>query len=1037
MINNSPPINIKNENIYQYQIQSIEYYNNEKYVECMNILNKLIELNTNDIIALCNRATCNYKLELYKHCIKDCEIILCKEPNNKIALLRKAKALKQLSNYDIELVNSLRKKANNSWGYLSVTIDDNDDDNYININNNNNKNKNVSIPSPKTTTTSSIFISTSPPLSQQSQQQFHTMTIREQQQQQQQQQFLQEQQMLIYQEQQQQFLQEQQEMIDDLLSSPPLSLSEIHQKQHIQGDGNNIGEEEDEEGEGGIIVKSDSMEELNKLLEQLSTENIATLISQGNTFVNAGQYEEAIELFTMIIDNNPLVPSLYLGRGTSNAFLGQLNEAINDFSRAIELDNTSSDAYKRRGQSKVAKSMEQEALEDFNQAVAFDKEDDYDIYYNRGLLHYQMRNYERALKDFKKVTSIEPSHKLAWNRIGLCLNVNGYPMEAYQAFAEALRIDPYFEASHTNIGQCWKDLGKFSPSYQSFTKALEICPNYSNALHLRGLLFFNSGRHLDAIKDWNLFLKLYGSGGANSSGSNIKTGNHYSSGSGGGGGGGEELSSIIDVRQFRGVVNQSIGAFRKAVSDYDQILQTNPLHNCFYQREIALWTHHHLNTPLSTFNIDRLINCYLKTFQCQRIPNTSLTCNSIGLGFQLQSSFNQSIADVEICHQLNNEQLSLFKEARRIGEMLQYNCDGFLTNSRQKLQCGLSVIEMAQTLKKLWLSGNKKSNVFQMDGKSSSVSTKKHTFGWRDLYDIGVKWRQISEPNDPVWWGDLLSPEQFKEGFGSHTPIITGQCKVVRYYPMFEKSFEIMKLLLPIQHPSLISNQTILDQLESATTCKDLYKLIKKDFFVVTPCYSRSNENKVMEGTRLTLQYIHPEGYEFAIRTPSTPYRWEQYSQELDIIWDQLIDKVFIYQNIINSKEDLIDNSEAASSSSSSSSSNQESILLDEISELILCLSFYWYNFMPLSRGSAALGFTTLLGLFLSLDITITSPIPKNQQPDWEAILRPTTTSFISVIKPWLYPARSKFNLQTTSLVSSQFNTIKKMIQVLNISNQD
>jgi hypothetical protein len=70
-------------------------------------------------------------------------------------------------------------------------------------------------------------------------------------------------------------------------------------------------------------------------------------------------------------------------------------------------------------------------------------------------------------------------------------------------------------------------------------------------------------------------------------------------------------------------------------------------------------------------------------------------------------------------------------------------------------------------------------------GKTSSGIKHDHKFGWRDMYDISVRWRQISEPNDPVWWVDQLTPEQFSEGFGSHTPIITGQCNVVRYGPMF------------------------------------------------------------------------------------------------------------------------------------------------------------------------------------------------------------------------------------------------------------
>jgi len=74
-----------------------------------------------------------------------------------------------------------------------------------------------------------------------------------------------------------------------------------------------------------------------------------------------------------------------------------------------------------------------------------------------------------------------------------------------------------------------------------------------------------------------------------------------------------------------------------------------------------------------------------------------------------------------------------------------------------------------------------------------AAQEKNHVFGWRDIYDIVIKWRQISEPNDPVWWVDLLTKEQFTEGFGSHTPMITGQCNVVRYSPFVSLSFPIMK----------------------------------------------------------------------------------------------------------------------------------------------------------------------------------------------------------------------------------------------------
>ena len=30
-----------------------------------------------------------------------------------------------------------------------------------------------------------------------------------------------------------------------------------------------------------------------------------------------------------------------------------------------------------------------------------------------------------------------------------------------------------------------------------------------------------------------------------------------------------------------------------------------------------------------------------------------------------------------------------------------------------------------------------------------SSDSSSHAFGWRDLFDVAVRWRQISEPNDP------------------------------------------------------------------------------------------------------------------------------------------------------------------------------------------------------------------------------------------------------------------------------------------------
>ena len=44
-----------------------------------------------------------------------------------------------------------------------------------------------------------------------------------------------------------------------------------------------------------------------------------------------------------------------------------------------------------------------------------------------------------------------------------------------------------------------------------------------------------------------------------------------------------------------------------------------------------------------------------------------------------------------------------------------------------------------------------------------------------------------------VIWVDLLTTAEFEAGFGSHTPMFSGQTKCVRYYMNFERALRLMK----------------------------------------------------------------------------------------------------------------------------------------------------------------------------------------------------------------------------------------------------
>ena len=95
-----------------------------------------------------------------------------------------------------------------------------------------------------------------------------------------------------------------------------------------------------------------------------------------------------------------------------------------------------------------------------------------------------------------------------------------------------------------------------------------------------------------------------------------------------------------------------------------------------------------------------------------------------------------------------------------------------MSNKRQHRQFGLAVLETSQMIRE------------------RGAATK-----WRECFNVLVKWRQISEPNDPVWWIDKLGKKAFEDGFGLQTPLVAGELRVFRYFPYYRQAFRRLKKL--------------------------------------------------------------------------------------------------------------------------------------------------------------------------------------------------------------------------------------------------
>ncbi|KAI7837041.1 hypothetical protein COHA_009118 [Chlorella ohadii] len=393
---------------------------------------------------------------------------------------------------------------------------------------------------------------------------------------------------------------------------------------------------------------------------------------------------------------------------------------------------------------------------------------------------------------------------------------------------------------------------------------------------------------------------------------------------------------------------------------------------------------------------------------------------------------------------------------------------------------GLAALEFAQALQQLvadrragkpTMAGNAGASVTARGANPSGS----HAYGWRDAMDIIVRWRQLAEPNDQVIWVDLLTEREFNAGFGSHTPMFTGQTKCVRdyvifdagsarnltvlvllahlqtkctkcvrYYMVFDRALGVMKRVLAADGHAFDANnaKVPLDSEQQqraaaeARTAEQMWAALGTDSWVVVPIESTTRPGHSLEGTRLTMVNMskgpgaaaaaaesgggggggsaeegpvmqlangvrdqsgqsgpsgrpapaelaaaakraqarpQPDAYEFSIRTPVTPARWKDYDEELAGMFERLVAAL--------AAGDLAAMADAA-----------------------LRFAYYWYNFMPLARGSAFCGYVSMLGAFLAAGAPVQATMPKSYQTDWEAILESSPERFIASVSSWMYP---------------------------------
>ncbi|XP_077879158.1 tetratricopeptide repeat protein 13 isoform X3 [Ictidomys tridecemlineatus] len=662
---------------------------------------------------------------------------------------------------------------------------------------------------------------------------------------------------------------------------------------------------------------------------------------------------------------------------------GLYDEAIRHFSTMLQEEPDLVSAIYGRGIAYGKKGLHilsplgriNEAVSDLTKAIQL--QPSARLYRHRGTLYFISEDYATAHEDFEQSLELNRNQPTAMLYKGLTFFHRGLLKEAIESFKEALKQKVDFIDAYKSLGQAYRELGNFEAATESFQKALLLNQNHVQTLQLRGMMLYHHGSLQEALKNFKRCLQL------------------------------EPYNEVCQY--MKGLSHVAMGQFYEGIKAQTKVMLNDPLPGqkaspeylkVKYLREYSRYLHAHLDTPLTEYSVDVDLPGSFKDHWAKSLP-------FLIEDYEEQPGLQPHIKDV--LHQSFESYKPGVQElicvADRLGSLMQYETPGFLPNKRIHRAMGLAALEVMQAVQRTWTNGK-----VRMGGRTRLMQ-------WRDMFDIAVRWRRVADPDQPVLWLDQMPARSLSRGFNNHINLIRGQVINMRYLEYFEKILHFIKDRILVYHGANNPKGLleVREALEKVHKVEDLLPIMKqfntktKDGFTVnTKVPSLRDQGKEHDGFTITVTGDKVGNILFSVETQTTEERTQLYHAEIDAL----------YKDLTARGKVLILSSEFGEA--------------DAVCNLILSLVYYFYNLMPLSRGSSVIAYSVIVGALMASGKEVAGKIPKGKLVDFEAMTAPGSEAFSRIAKSWMNLKSISPSYKALPSVSETFPTLRSMIEVLN-----
>ena len=198
-------------------------------------------------------------------------------------------------------------------------------------------------------------------------------------------------------------------------------------------------------------------------------------IARGFLYANHFKnYNKALEDYSRAIDLDNKNARNYIIRGELlRDYIKDYDKALIDYNMAVELE-PNSDNYNSRGLLHTLLNNPDEAIFDLTQSVRLNPSKKM-VNNNLGTIYESsIKNYEKAIDFYTKEIELNPNKTTYLNRGNLYLGRLDEPEKALKDFLKVTELDPESFSTYGDIGDVYKDLGQFNKAIESYSVAIEL-----------------------------------------------------------------------------------------------------------------------------------------------------------------------------------------------------------------------------------------------------------------------------------------------------------------------------------------------------------------------------------------------------------------------------------------------------------------------------------------------------------------------------------------------------------------------------------